>query len=332
MVPNVVQLEWRNRVDEVLAAQARALLEAALAADGVWPVSDHVRLRLRHGEPTDPSAAAEPEPTSDGAHLLALDAMGQLAGYAHLEEPADGPAVAELVVHPLLRRRGMGAALVEKLIGRVSADPRVAPSADRLLVWAHGEHPAALRLARRYGFRRARELWRMRCDLDRPGVGADPLAVPKLPDGVRLRPFRVGQDEAAFVEVNNRAFSWHPEQGRWDVREVELREAEPWFDPEGFLLAVDEQDRILGFHWTKVHEAEGDQGGAPIGEVYVLGVDPDEHGRGLGRALTQAGLRYLHSRGLNRVMLYVEATNAGAIALYARMGFQRWDVDVQFAW
>ena len=40
--------------------------------------------------------------------------------------------------------------------------------------------------------------------------------------------------------------------------------------------------RLLGSHWTKVHPA-GDAGAEPVGEVYVLGVDPDAQGLRLGR-------------------------------------------------
>jgi mycothiol synthase len=118
------------------------------------------------------------------------------------------------------------------------------------------------------------------------------------------------------------------------VEQVRSAEAESWFDADGFLLAVDAEDTLLGFHWTKVHAggAAGDTEGVPMGEVYVVGVDPAAQGGGLGRALTVAGLRYLAgSRGVDRVMLYVEADNAPAIAVYRRLGFSTWDTDVQYA-
>jgi mycothiol synthase len=143
---------------------------------------------------------------------------------------------------------------------------------------------------------------------------------------VRLRAFVPGKDDEEFLRVNNAAFDWHPEQGGWERAQLELRAAEPWFDPAGFLLAVDESDRLLGFHWTKVHTAP-----EPIGEVYVLGVDPAAHGRRLGTALTLAGLRYLRERGQTHVLLYVEADNSAAVRLYQGQGFTLWSSDVLYA-
>jgi mycothiol synthase len=202
---------------------------------------------------------------------------------------------------------------------------------DSLRVWSHGDHPAAARLATRFGMLKVREMLRLRREL--PADVAE-LPQPPLPAGVRLRAFVPGQDEEAVVEVNHRAFSWHPEQGAMSVADLRADEAEPWFDPAGFLLAVDEQDTLRGFHWTKVHAegAAGDEPGVPMGEVYVVGVNPDAQGGGLGRALTMAGLRYLaQQRGMDRVMLYVESDNAVAIAVYRRLGFVTWDADVQYS-
>jgi mycothiol synthase len=205
---------------------------------------------------------------------------------------------------------------------RPCESPRSTADGERLRVWAHGSLPGSARLAERFGLRTARELWRMRRELD------DTLPAPLLPGGVQLRSFVPGRDETAVVYVNHRAFTWHPEQGAMTVEDLHRAEAESWFDPDGFLLALDTDDRLLGFHWTKIHP---DVGGAPIGEVYVVGVDPDAQGSGLGRALTLAGLQHLRSVGQRQVMLYVEGDNAPAVAVYTRLGFQVWDVDTQYA-
>ena len=99
--------------------------------------------------------------------------------------------------------------------------------------------------------------------------------------------------------------------------------AEPWFDPAGLLVA-DAGDGLLGFHWTKQHSAD-------LGEVYVVAVDPAAQGRGLGRALTAAGLAHLASLGVRRIILYVESDNAAAVATYSHLGFAHTQTHVQYA-
>ena len=135
---------------------------------------------------------------------------------------------------------------------------------------------------------------------------------PEWPAGVRVRPFEVGRDEAAWLEVNNRAFAGHAEQGGWTESTLARRIAEPWFDPSLFLLAFDAVG-LVGFNWIKVHEAH-DRGPA-LGEIYVIGVDPRAQGTGLGRALAIAGLQAVHERGIDTGMLFCAADNEAALAL-----------------
>jgi mycothiol synthase len=134
-----------------------------------------------------------------------------------------------------------------------------------------------------------------------------------------LRPFRPGHDEPSWLDVNRRAFAWHPEQGRWTLTDLTEREHQAWFRPDGFLVhdADPESHRIDGFCWTKVHADHE----PPLGEIYVIGVDPDRHGRGLGRVLVLAGLDWLADAGLEVGMLYVESDNEPALRLYHDLGF-----------
>jgi len=143
------------------------------------------------------------------------------------------------------------------------------------------------------------------------------------PWDLEVRTFRPGLDDDAWLAVNNHAFAWHPEQGGWDRADLQARMAEPWFDPAGFLVH-DGTDGIDGFCWTKVHSVGADGPGEPaLGEIFAIAVDPDHHGRGLGRALVLAGLDHLAQAGLAVGMLWVEADNAPALALYDRLGFAR---------
>ena len=249
-----------------------------------------------------------------GRHAFARE-QGRLAGYLHVDTRGDarGRPVAELFVHPELRRRGIGAALTRSLVETVPGRP--------LRAWSHGDHPGAARLAEEFGFARVRELLKMGLRLrDCPQ-----LRVPSWPPGVRLRTFVPGQDEADVIAVNKRAFDWHPEQGALTVDDLAATEDESWFDPDGFFLAIDPEDRVLGFHWTKVHPLD-----PPVGEVYVVGIDPDAQGGGLGTALTLAGLHHLHREGLAQVILYVESDNPAALAVYRGLGFDTVETHVQY--
>lgn len=304
-------------LDQLTPSQSYAalgLIDSAALADGRQAVSEQGRLSLRRGgQPTGPAAGGA---EGDGArrtgvrHLL-LHEGAELVGYAQLEEtdPVEPPA-AELVVHPDHRHRGYGRALGRALLQE---------SGQRMRLWAHGGHPAARHLAQLLGLTLFRELRQLR----RPLAGLE-LSEPSPPPGIEVRTFRPGADDAEWLAVNAAAFAHHPEQGSLTQADLDDRKAEPWFDPHGFFLAVRE-GKVVGFHWTKVHSAE------QLGEVYVLGVHPDEQGGGLGKALTTVGLRYLaYDRSMPTAMLYVDADNGPALAVYERMGFRTHETDLMY--
>ncbi|MEW2219985.1 mycothiol synthase [Streptomyces sp. NPDC006990] len=289
-------------VDEVSADDVRevqALIDAAAREDGQPAVSEQGRLQLRGG--SRPGVR----------HLLLRAGDGALSGYAQLEDtdPVEAPA-GELVVAPTRRGNGYGRRLGQALLDQ---------SRRRLRVWAHGGHPAARHLAQSLGMTLFRELRQLRRSL----AGLE-LPDPVLPDGVTVRAFRPGEDDAAWLALNAAAFAHHPEQGTLTQRDLDDRKAEPWFDPVGFFLA-ERDGKPVGFHWTKVHSAE------ELGEVYVLGVDPGEQGGGLGKALTTIGLRYLaDERGLPTAMLYVDADNEAAVRVYEGLGFRTHETDLMY--
>ncbi len=311
----------RSAYGELMQACARLTAEdrdavldvfaAATAADGVAPVSEQVRLDVSN------------DGAGDACHLLLRDEAGAVLGYAHLDADASPAPVAEFVVRPDRRGSGHGRALVARLAA-------LAPG--RLNVWAHGDLPAARALAAATGFTVVRELRQLsRPLLDAAGRGLDLPAI-ELPPDVRLRAFRPGQDERAWIALNARAFAHHPEQGRWTEANLRQRMAEPWFDPAGFFLAervTDDAASLVGFHWTKIVPAE--EAEPPlVGEVYVVGVDPNAQGGGLGRALTLAGLRHMRDRGVPTATLYVDGDNTAAIKVYTRLGFTLAAVDVMY--
>ena len=319
--PPDVRIEAAGRLTPSQIAAVTALVDDATDVDGVRPLSEHVLLHLRYG-------GDEP-----ARNLLVWHGTPpQLAAYAHLDvtDPVEGPS-AELVVAPASRCRGFGRALIEHALRQTGG---------RLRLWAHGDLPEATLMAERLGFHRARVLWQLRRSLSGPLPRLDP------PPGVTIRTFVPGADDENWLALNGRAFAGHPEQGGWRLDDLRQRMSESWFDPEGFFLA-ERDGALIGFHWTKVHGSRStrhdhdhdhdhghdhpdDHGHDPVGEVYVLGVDPAAHGLGLGRLLTVIGLRHLRAKGLLDVMLYVDESNMPAIRLYESLGFSRSDTDVLF--
>lgn len=304
-----------GRIPEALWAEVRNLLEAAEDSDGNPSLSEQTTVLMR-----SPETHAE-EILTVAVHALddtsGSSAPEDLAGVASIAFGPDGTGVAELAVHPNYRNQGVGVRLVEAI-----RDLRGSAGLAGLRAWSHGNHEAAAELAADYGFVPERELWKMVL-VRRPHAEMPPLA-----EGVRIRTFEAGRDEEAWLAANRAAFAHHPEQGQLRRSDLDARMGEDWFDPEGFFLAVDSDDRILGFHWTKVHPAHGEH--RSLGEVYVVGVVPEAQGRGLGRALTLYGIDYLHSLGLGTVMLYTDADNLPAVTMYRRLGFTLWDKDVLY--
>jgi mycothiol synthase len=267
-------------------------------------------------------------PTAESTGLLATEG-GRPVGYLHLapsDTLADPHLVAGLVVDPDHRTADVTSALFDAL------GPEIARrGGGRVVLWINGADHALDEVVTAVGFRRLSEQFQMRVPLP-------PAESPRWPAGIAVRAFVPGQDDGDWLRVNNRAFAAHPDQGGWSEETLKARTAESWFDPAGFLLAYAGEERsaerarsaqgeathkpaLAGFCWTKVHEAEGEE--PRLGEIYVIGVDPDHQGTGLGRALTVAGLEHLADvQGCRTGMLYVDGANRAALGLYRALGFE----------
>lgn len=292
---------WRSTLTADEQRLVRELVTAATGFDGVAPVGEQVLRELAH----------------DRAGHLLITETDEAVGYLNLSPDA---AMAELVVHPRLRRRGFGTELVRAA---------VAETAGRTRFWAHGTLEPARATAAALGLVPVRELLQMRRSLR----GTHDLVRPA--PGVRIRTYAGADDDAELLRVNNAAFADHPEQGGWTDVQLAERRNEPWFDPAGLFLAFDDSGgdgagKLLGFHWTKVHSDEDG-----LGEVYVVGVDPSAQGRGLGQLLTAVGIASLADRLAGAadptVLLYVESDNVAAVRTYQRLGFRTHSVDTAYA-
>jgi len=291
------RLEIKRQMGTDDIANVNELLDAAARADGRRPLSDHLYLDLVNGGLDGFAGFLAWEPGHD--HPVA---------YAQISRGNDSYAF-ELVVNPHHRYEMMtiGPELIDAAVDVVGG-----AGGGAVNWWVFEPTTAHQELASAAGLHRGRTLYQMRREL--------PTGIPVE---VVTRAFVPGDDDLAWLAVNNRAFAGHGEQGGWTLDTFCQRQNEPWFDPEGFR--VHERDgRMAAFCWTKVHPAEatpGEPGAGEIGEIYVIAVDPDFHGLGLGRQLTLAGLEHLAGRGITTGMLYVDADNTPAVGLYTSLGF-----------
>lgn len=282
--------------------QVEALIADAAEHDGISPVNEAASLDIR-----------SPQVRDGVAHLL-THSGADLVGYMHLDSVTGEPS-GQLVVAPAWR----GKRVANHILGELGFDAHQ-PDRDgrlargyRLTLWAFGDQPSAQAWAARNGYHKVRELLIMERDL------TEPIPDPAFDASVTVRPF-ADADAEEWLRVNARAFAHHPEQGAMTAEDLAERLREPWFDRDGFLVATkpvadpdaptaDHRELMIGFHWTKLHSPT-------VGEVYVIAVDPDHGGGGLGRNLLYAGLRYLKTKGAQRAILYVESDLKHVVELY----------------
>jgi len=300
-------LQHLNHLTKSQQDGALALIKAAHDFDGTPPIAEHVLLHLRHGGDKSDS------------HLV-IEENKVVIAYAHLDttDLIAGPSV-EAVVHPQHRGKGLGTLILKEAIKIYG---------DKTRIWSHGDLPAAKAIAAALKFE---HIWSNL--LMSKSLGEIQPVTSKYP----IRTFIPGLDNQAFLDLNNKVFANYPDQGGWSEDDLKVRVNESWFDDKGFLVAEDKGE-LIGFCWTKIHGAhthsnngsDDDHGHEALGEIYVLAVNPEYKGQGVGRDLTITGLNYLKYQGLNNVMLYVGVENIPAFNLYKSLGFNEFGSDVMY--
>lgn len=267
-----------------------ALITAAARTLGHRPLDDDSWAALSSGR------------QSGFAGFVARAAPGaKIVGYAQVDR-RPGSWDLSYVLDP-----GVGhPSRVGRALGHVVLDLVRAEGGGHVRLWVRPPTATSEEIASSLELAAGRDLYEMRRPLP---LGREALLASAT------RPFRVGRDEPAWLELNNRAFASHPDQGSWSLSMLAERERQPWFDPQGFLVG-EKDGRMIAFCWAKVHE-----GDPPLGEIYALGVDPAAQGRGLGGGMLRAGLAWLAGKGLHEAMLYVDADNDRAVRLYRAAGF-----------
>jgi mycothiol synthase len=317
LAPEISQsLDWRHpltpmqnvevisRLEGEHLAELEPLIAAAKEADGHEPFGEHKFLRLERGADLAVGVMAyEGKRLVGYAHTLTFDAAGERR------------VSCELTVHPQFRRKGIGRTLLSRIIELARSQ-----GALRVELWAYNDSPASRAIASDFAFEETRRLLHMH---RHPG----PAPIPTPPAGASVRPFVPGADDEMWLDLNNRVFAGHPENGEWTMDDFSARLRQPWFRPDDLLILEIDGDPA-GFHWLKVEEREGD---GRVGEVYVIGAAPEYHGRGLGRFLLATGLTHLSERSVDAVAVYVDQSNERAVALYGSFEFHHHHVDILYS-
>ena len=257
------------------------------------------------------------DPTRDVV-LAELD--GRTVGMTGVErEVRDGSPVYELwgAVLPDIRRRGLGAALLDWSVARIRQRARLEDPGAPIVVQGYAEeqelgHRSLLAAT---GFTTVRHFFLMR----RPTL-EDVPDVP-LPDGLEIRPVTVDQ-RRPILEAEFEAFKDH-----WGTREpneehfsITLSRAE--LDTDLWIVAWD-GDQVAGVVENWIWADENAELGIKRGWLERISVRRQWRRRGLGRALTARSLVRLRESGMDEGMLGVDSENAnGALGLYEGLGFE----------
>jgi mycothiol synthase len=302
-------LQHLDHLSDTQQSLVLELINRTTNHDGTPPIAEHILLHLRYGGDKADS------------HLL-VEKDDQVIGYAHLDQTdlVAGPSV-ELVVDPSYRGASVGKALLSEAI-------KICGKSLRL--WVHGEQEVAHSLAASFNFEKIRTVLQMSKSL----TGIQPL--PTIDKEIIIRSFLSGIDSDAWLELNNKVFKDHPEQGGWHLSDLNHRLSEEWFDEKGFFI-VEKNKQVIASTWTKVHgehshnhDGEASHAHPAIGEIYITAVDPTYAGLGIGKALTITALNYLKYQGLTDAMLYVDFDNKAALNLYDSLGFKLSSKDILY--
>lgn len=255
------------------------------AEAGAAVVSDQAQLEARTGQRE--------------LNLVCLDDQSAIVGLAIVSE-----GEFDLVIDPPHRGKGAGSCALNAVLTSTSGP---------LATWVHGDNPAATALLAGAGFHPTRALVKMGTSI---AEVASQTRTTTLPAGYSVRTF-TSADAPEWIQLNARVFAEHPEQGNLTEADLAARMQEPWFDADNFLLVHDSEDSLKAYCWLKIETGEG--------EIYVIGVDPEESGKGLGAALFDLALQRLvqlstTSDAVRMVSLYVDADNDRAVRLYRSRG------------
>jgi ribosomal protein S18 acetylase RimI-like enzyme len=99
-------------------------------------------------------------------------------------------------------------------------------------------------------------------------------------------------------------------------------------DPDVVVLVAERDGAVVGYTYAGVEGTDYMSLRGPAGVLYDIVVDPAHRGHGVGRALLEATLAELATRGSPRVVLSTAERNATAQRLFEHAGFRRTMIEM----
>ena len=268
-------------------ASVSDLLADGRAADGHQPLRDHLarprrrrphRLRRRDRPAT---TATSPSPYAQASR-------------------ASSSWTLELVVAP--SHRDELTTIGRELLGAARRRGRPPTAAGRVALVGRSSRRRRRR-ARRGGRARGRDA--ACCQMRRP-LPTDAAA------DVATRAFVPGPGRGRLARRQQPGLRLAPRAGRLDRRHAAAARAPSRGSTRPGSSSTSATGASPAFCWTKLHHRRTIRA---LGEIYVIAVDPDFQGLGLGKQLTLAGLdSHRRPRASTVGMLYVDADNTAAVA------------------
>ncbi|MFI5717496.1 GNAT family N-acetyltransferase [Nocardia sp. NPDC051750] len=306
----MISYRWRPELDAEELAQVTALIGTAAEYDAEAGFST-----------IDASVPAER--SRGGVRITHLpirarrdlsvhaDAPWVTVAYLNLRVDPAGEGVVRFVVHPDYRSRGVATLLVEELGLDVTAPEGWCGTGARTLrAWAYGTHPAAERLAARFGIAAVDRQWTLVRHLSGPWS----LPLKEVDAGIVVPASESADDSASAFEFEEAVLSrpCGATSAPGSTRVIAVS------DPEGPAGLVRFEARTVPY---------GEFRGAWIRAAVVA---PRVRGRGLGSALLTRALGEMRDAGAQVALIRVDPVDERTVRVLRLLSFEQEEIHTLF--
>ena len=238
---------------------------------------------------------------------------GKLVGYGVAFEQPSQRCTLYVVVHPSIRRTGLGSQLLELTLARA----REVDSRD-LLIYANEHNNASNAFLKKHGFVPVGSSGAMKAPAS--------LEIPRFefPEGFTLKRYSEVNDPLILLAALNECYldMWgHQHNDKPTDEELKSPRFLKHYAADDILLLFDEKDSIFGICSLKpLGKREGN------GEVSDLldgpGIIQEYREQGYQRQLVLAGIQHLRKKGVRPITLEFWGDNENALNIYRSLGFE----------